>query len=58
MDLVKKRTEIEKKLREEFENKLKTKYNFKFQTDSFSRALELASIKKKEQNLKRSTAKN
>ena len=50
-NLVRKRSEIENKLRSEFEKKLKIKYNFSFKDENFSKALELASIKKEEQNI-------
>lgn len=55
-DKVRKRAEIENKLRSEFENEIKNKYNFSFENKNFSKALKLASIKKEEQNTANSKA--
>ena len=55
-DRVRKRAEIENKLRSEFENEIKNKYNFSFENKNFSKVLELASIKKEEQNTANSKA--
>lgn len=49
-NIVKKRTEIEKKLREEFEAKLNSKFNFQFVSSNFDEALKIAKEKKEEQN--------
>jgi len=47
---VKVRSEIEERLRAEYEDKISSKYNFKYLDSNFSEALEIAALKKEEQN--------